>query len=60
VVDWRYCVTGDPTVDIEAPGTHIGLVFNPSVYTIIAKRLADASVRERTDEAMTPATPIIQ
>lgn len=47
VVDWRYCVTGDPSVDFEAPGTHLGMVFNPSVYTIIAKRLA----------AVTRATP---
>lgn len=39
IVDWRYCITGDPSVDAEAPGTHVGLVFNPSVYTIIAKRL---------------------
>jgi pimeloyl-ACP methyl ester carboxylesterase len=42
IVDWRYCVTGDPELDFEAPGTHIGMVFNPSVYTIIAKRLAAA------------------
>jgi pimeloyl-ACP methyl ester carboxylesterase len=42
VVDWRYCVTGDPEVDCEVPGTHIGLAFNPSVYTVIAERLAKA------------------
>lgn len=40
VVDWRYCITGDPTVDVEVPGTHIGLAFNPSVYDVIASRLA--------------------
>ena len=42
VVDWHYCVTGNPSVDFEVPGTHIGLAFNSSVYTIIANRLAQA------------------
>jgi hypothetical protein len=41
-VDWRYCRTGDPNSDFEVAGTHIGLVFNPSVYSIIATRLAQA------------------
>jgi triacylglycerol lipase len=40
VVDWRYCVTGRQDIDCEVPGTHLGLVFNPSAYTVIAKRLA--------------------
>jgi len=43
IVDWRYCRTGDSDVDFEVPGTHVGLVFNPAVYTIIAERLAEAS-----------------
>jgi pimeloyl-ACP methyl ester carboxylesterase len=43
VVDWRYCRTGDRDLDFEVPGTHVGLVFNPSVYTIIAERLAEAT-----------------
>jgi hypothetical protein len=42
VVDWQYCLTGKPEVDFEVPGTHMGLVFNASVYTIIASRLAKA------------------
>ncbi len=42
IVDWRYCVTGNPDNDFEVPGTHIGLVFNSSAYTIIASRLAQA------------------
>jgi pimeloyl-ACP methyl ester carboxylesterase len=45
VVDWRYCRTGKPDVDFEVPGTHIGLVFNPSVYATIATRLADSRQR---------------
>jgi hypothetical protein len=39
VVDWRYCGTGDEESDFEVPGTHVGLVFNPSAYIIIAERL---------------------
>lgn len=45
IVDWRYCRTGNSGDDFEVPGTHIGLVFNPSVYTIIAERLAEATSR---------------
>jgi triacylglycerol lipase len=41
-VDWRYCRTGNPNCDFEVAGTHIGLVFNPSVYSIVATRLAEA------------------
>ncbi len=40
IADWRYCKTGKPDRDFEVSGTHVGLVFNPSVYTIIAERLA--------------------
>jgi len=40
VVDWRYCRTENPESDFSVTGTHIGLAFNPSVYTIIADRLA--------------------
>jgi hypothetical protein len=43
VVDWHYCTTGNSGNDFEVPGTHIGLAFNSSVYTIIASRLAMAS-----------------
>lgn len=43
VVDWRYCVTGDPDIDFEVPGTHLGLVFNVAVYSIVATRLAQVS-----------------
>jgi triacylglycerol lipase len=40
IVDWRFCVTGDPEVDCEVSGTHMGLVFNPAVYKILGNRLA--------------------
>ena len=42
IVDWRYCMTRNPEADFEVPGTHIGMAFNPSVYTIVADRLARA------------------
>ncbi len=45
VVDWHYCRTGDEDIDFEVSGTHMGLVFNPSVYTLIADRLAMAGKR---------------
>ena len=48
IVDWHYCLTGNPDVDFEVPGTHIGLSFNSSAYTVIANRLAKA--REKKTE----------
>lgn len=44
IIDWRYCITGKDDIDCEVPGTHIGLVFNASVYKIIAERLAATPV----------------
>lgn len=40
VVDWEFCRTGDRGVDVEVSASHVGLAFNPSVYEVIAKRLA--------------------
>jgi hypothetical protein len=60
VVDWRCCVTGDPDVDCEVSGTHLGLVFNASVYKIIADRLARAHARtqeNRHDESFVQIQP---
>ncbi len=42
IVDWRCCKTGNCEADYLVNGTHIGLVFNPLVYKIIARCLADA------------------
>jgi pimeloyl-ACP methyl ester carboxylesterase len=42
IVDWRYCMTMDPEKDVEVPGTHIGMAFNPAAYAIVADRLARA------------------
>ncbi|HZQ94870.1 MAG TPA: alpha/beta fold hydrolase [Candidatus Sulfotelmatobacter sp.] len=43
VLDWRYCKTNQRSADFAVRGTHIGLVFNPSVYKIIGDRLAKAA-----------------
>jgi len=40
IVDWKVCKTGRKANDFEVTGTHIGLVFNPIVYELVAKRLA--------------------
>src|SRR5271165_341185 len=40
ILDWRVCRTGDPAVDVEISATHIGMVFSPLVYSIVAHRLA--------------------
>ncbi|MEX1252848.1 MAG: alpha/beta fold hydrolase [Dehalococcoidia bacterium] len=45
VVDWNFCIDGDPETDIEVSGSHVGLVFNPRVYRHIAERLACAPQR---------------
>jgi triacylglycerol lipase len=41
IVDWRVCVDEDPARNFEVKGTHVGLAFNPMVYSLIAKRLAE-------------------
>lgn len=40
VVDWHVCATGDPEIDVEVSATHIGMVFSPLVYSVVAHRLA--------------------
>jgi triacylglycerol lipase len=46
IVDWRYCMTENPEVDFEIPGTHVGMAFNPLAYTIVADRLAMSHATE--------------
>jgi triacylglycerol lipase len=41
ILNWRVCRTGDPKVDFEVSSTHIGMVFSPLVYSIVAQRLAE-------------------
>ena len=56
VVDWRYCKTERPERDFPVSGTHIGLVFNPSVYSIIAARLVLANAGKKRREHRTSGT----
>ena len=44
IVDWHFCVTGDPDIDCEVGGTHVGMVFNPMVYRVLAQRLVRRAV----------------
>jgi len=46
IVDWRYCMTRNSEADFEVPGTHMGMAFNPSAYSILAERLAKAQSRK--------------
>jgi triacylglycerol lipase len=48
IVDWRYCVTMNPEKDVEVPGTHIGMAFNPAAYAVVADRLAKAQATRRS------------
>jgi triacylglycerol lipase len=49
IVDWQYCINDDATTNFEVAGTHVGLVFNPAVYQILASHLAGA--RSQPDRA---------
>ena len=40
LVDWRYCLSGKPEIDVEVVGTHLGLPVNATVFRHIALRLA--------------------
>lgn len=42
IVDWHYCLTMNPEKDVEVPGTHIGMAFNPVAYAVVADRLSRA------------------
>jgi len=57
MVDWRYCMTDNPEADFSVSGTHIGLVFNPSVYRIIADRLAETHRALNPPRAKETAVP---
>ncbi|MDP2720655.1 MAG: alpha/beta fold hydrolase [bacterium] len=39
VVRWQSCVQEDSDRNMEVPGTHCGLAFNPATYKIIASEL---------------------
>ena len=41
VVDWHDSVEADPRLNHEVGGTHVGLVFNPRAYAVLARLLAE-------------------
>ena len=47
VIPWRNCLEPEPTLNYEVGGSHIGLVFNPRVYRIVAGLLAEACAKGR-------------
>jgi hypothetical protein len=47
IMDWRNCLEPEPSLNHEVGGTHIGLVFNPRAYRIVAELLAEASDERR-------------
>lgn len=51
VVDWHCCVSDDDASNIEVPGTHVGLVFNPQVYSHVAAVLAASERTVKEDVA---------
>ena len=61
VVDWHYCKTDSPEADFRVSGTHVGLAFNPSAYSVIANRLAEARPKiAGNNEAGRPDRPKIR
>jgi pimeloyl-ACP methyl ester carboxylesterase len=51
VVDWRCCINDEPEANVEVPGTHVGLAFNPRVYRHIATFLEAPAEYEQEDVA---------
>ena len=45
IIDWRCCLDEDEQLNIEVKGTHAGLAFNPSVYRIVARLLAEVKAK---------------
>jgi triacylglycerol lipase len=40
IVDWQFCINDDGATNFEVAGTHVGLVWNPAVYQILATHIA--------------------
>jgi len=49
IVDWRVCINDDPATNFEVSGTHVGLVFNATVYGLIAQRLSATQIKSSED-----------
>jgi poly(3-hydroxyalkanoate) synthetase len=40
VADWQSCMEDDASANSEVNCTHIGMIFHPEVYRVVANRLA--------------------
>lgn len=58
VVDWHICQEDNAQVDAEVHGTHVGLVWNPEVYTIISERLAAPLAEAQPRPAKAKPAPV--
>jgi hypothetical protein len=59
MVDWHYCRAGDPEVDVEVCGTHLGLTFNSTTYLRIAERLASGTRKRAAKPLSHPAVTYV-
>ncbi len=60
IVDWRVCTHDDPKSNVEVQGTHIGLVFNHQVYSLVAENLARVPALDLTKSIPSPQPRLIQ
>ncbi len=58
VVDWRACLEDDPALNFEVHGSDVGLVFNPQVYALLARLLAEGESSQEggIDDGLTVAS----
>jgi pimeloyl-ACP methyl ester carboxylesterase len=54
VVDWQSCVEEDAALNDEVASTHYGMIFHPSAYQVIARRLAEIAPRVHDTRAAAP------
>ncbi len=52
VADWRFCVDDEPGNNFEVTGTHVGLAFNPQVFSLIGGHLAGIRQRSNAGRAL--------
>lgn len=54
IVDWRFCVNDDASTNFEVTGTHVGLAFNPQVFSLIGRHLAGVRQQSRARPGAAP------
>jgi pimeloyl-ACP methyl ester carboxylesterase len=48
VVEWQSCAEDDPKLNSEVCATHVGMAFNPAVYSAVGQRLAQMRPQAET------------